>query len=286
MVFFWVTLLLLIPTFLVYQMVGDMFLGRRRFFKYFEQLSPQPKILYSSLSFLFVLSLWEFLSSTGIVGPDFLSTPDATARALWRLAISGELIGNMGVSIARIFVGFLIAGMLGTALGSMAGTFARARSLLLPLNSAIRYIPPTAFIGLAILWFGIAEASKLFLITIGILFYVTQMVADAVGTVPAVYVEAAQTLGANRWEVFRKAVLSFSFPDILAVLRVNLGAAWTFLVVAELVSAQRGIGYMIAVSQRFRRTPDLFALLFVVGVLGFASDALFATTIRHYSKWK
>jgi NitT/TauT family transport system permease protein len=104
--------------------------------------------------------------------------------------------------------------------------------------------------------------------------------------VPPVYIEAAQMLGANRWEVFRKVIISFSFPDILAVLRVNLGAAWTFLVVAELVSAQRGIGYLIAVSQRFRRTPELFALLFVVGMLGFVSDAIFATAIRYCSKWK
>jgi NitT/TauT family transport system permease protein len=286
MVFLWASLLLFIAAFLLYLIVGDALFGKRKFFKYFEQLRPRDRILYSSLSFLFVISFWAFLSSANIVGPDFLASPGSAARALWRLGVSGELLSNVGVSLVRISVGFLIAGVVGTAVGSLAGTFASARAIVLPINSAFRYIPPTAFIGLAILWFGIAEVSKLFLIAIGILFYVTQMVADVVRMVPAVYIEAAQTLGANRWEVFSKAILSLSFPDVLAVLRVNLGAAWTFLVVAELVSAQQGIGYLIAVSQRFRRTPDLFALLFVVGVLGFLTDALFATVMRHYSRWK
>lgn len=286
MIFLWASLLLIILGFVLFQIAGDGLFHRRRFFLYFETLKARERILYSSLSFLFVLSLWAFLSSANIVGPDFLASPGVAALALWDLVVSGELLANVWISVVRILAAFVIAGLAGTIVGSLAGTFAHVRALVLPINSAFRYIPPTAFIGLAILWFGVAESSKLFLIAIGILFYVTQMVADVVRMVPAVYIEAAQTLGANRWEVFSKAILSVSFPDVLAVLRVNLGAAWTFLVVAELVSAQQGIGYLIAVSQRFRRTPELFALLFVVGVMGFVSDALFATAIRHYSKWK
>src|SRR5262249_38753377 len=154
-----------------------------------------------------------------------------------------------------------LAGVIGIGVGSAAGAFARIEDATLPLNSAIRYIPPTAFIGLTIIWVGIGEASKIALIALGVRFYITQMAADTIKLIPKVYAEAAQTLGANRWEVFSKVFFSMSIPDLLAVLRVNLGAAWTFLIVSELVAAQKGLGYLMATSQRFLETPKLFAII-------------------------
>jgi NitT/TauT family transport system permease protein len=276
----------LIPLFIVFQIVNDVLFKKRTFFRFFESLPHSSQVFYTLCSFLFVLSLWSLLSYTRSLDQQFLPTPTDTIRALWTSFVSGELIPNTLVSLGRITVAFLLASIIGIAVGSVAGTFARLESLILPLNSAIRYIPPTAFIAITIIWFGIGEASKLALIFMAILFYIIQMVADTVKLVPKVYIEAAQTLGANRLEVFRNVILGMSASDILAVLRVNLGAAWTYLIVAELVAAQQGLGYLMAISQRFLQTPKLFALLVVVGVLGFISDSLLALAIKHYSKWK
>jgi NitT/TauT family transport system permease protein len=276
----------LLPTYLIFQVVNDVLLRRNQFFKFFEVLAPVRQTLYAFGAFLFVLSFWSLITFAGVIDRTFLPTPVDTIRALWTSLTSGELVANAYVSLLRILVGFSLASLIGIALGSVAGTFVRFKSILLPVNSAVRYIPPTAFIGLTIIWFGIGEGSKIALIFIAVIFYIIQMVADAVRLVPKIYIEAAQTLGANRWEVFTRTILSMSIPDLLAVLRVNLGAAWTFLIVAELVAAQKGLGYMMAVSQRYLQTPKLFALIFFVGVLGFATDSLFALAISRTGKWK
>ncbi len=279
-------IVILIPLYLIFQIINDVVLRNQRVFSYFEFIVPSLRIRYSLASFVFILSLWSLLSFGRFVEPSYLPTPTATVAALWESMRSGELLINASSSLVRVLVGFCLAGGIGIVFGSLAGTFARFQALILPISSAIRYVPPTAFISLTIIWFGIGETSKVALIFLGIIFYVVQMVADIIKLVPRVFVEAAESLGANRAEVFWKVIMSMSFPDLLAVLRVNLGAAWTFLIVAELVAAQRGLGYLMAVSQRFLQTPKLFAIIVVVGILGFLSDGLLAIIIGHYSKWK
>lgn len=277
---------ILIPLFLLYQIGRDIYLGERSFFRFFERLSLAERSIYTTSAFALVLSLWFLLSFSGFVEPRYLPKPTDTVAALWDSILSGELAANTLVSIRRIVIAFGLTSLLGVMAGSLAGTFARLESLIIPLNSAIRYIPPTAFIGLTIIWFGIEEASKIALISLGVIFYITQMTSDIIRLVPKVYIQAAQTLGANRWEIFTKVVLMMSVPEILAVLRINLGASWTFLIVAEIVAAQQGLGYLMAISQRFLQTPKLFALLVVVGILGFISDALIALAIRRVGRWK
>jgi NitT/TauT family transport system permease protein len=261
-------------------------IGKANFFRYFEYLGRRQRVFYAILSFVGLGGLWIFLHSSGIVEERFLPGLGETLGALLKSIGSGELVANIGVSLMRIGIGFLLASVVGVFLGSIAGTFERLHYLILPPNSALRYIPPTAFIGLTIIWFGIGEAGKISLIFIAVLFFIIQMTADAVAMVPRVYVEAAMMLGAGRLEIFRRVILGWSLSDILGVLRVNLGAAWTFLIVAELVAAQSGLGYLMAVSQRFLQTSRLFALLIVVGFLGFASDAILAVVIRRVARWK
>lgn len=279
-------IIIILPLFFFYKVILEFFFDRRSLFVYNAKSSLKKEIILITGAFTFIISLWSFLSIEQIVEPQFLPTPSSTIRALWKSAISGELTSNVLISLLRVFIGFSIASLIGVFIGSIAGTFKKFESMIIPVNSAIRYIPPTAFIGLTIIWFGIGELSKIALIFIGIIFYINQMVSDTVKLVPKVYVEAAQTLGANRGEIFRKVILSYSLTEILAVLRVNLGAAWTFLVVAELIAAQQGVGYLMATSQRFLQTPKLFAMILVVGFLGFLSDALIAAIIKHKERWK
>jgi NitT/TauT family transport system permease protein len=255
-------------------------------FLFRRQLTAGHRVLYAGGTFVLVLLLWCTLSYGHFVDSQFLASPSATVRALWTSLSSGELLSNALISIARILVAFAVAGTAGILVGTVAGTFPQVEASLIPLNSALRYIPPTAFIGLTIIWFGIGELNKFAFIFLAIIFYVIQMSVDTVKLVPRVYVEAAQMLGAKRSEIFRKVVLGFSFPNLLAVLRINLGAAWTFLVVAELIAAQSGLGYLMAMSQRFLLTPKLYAVIIFVGLLGYASDALMGILIHRVSRWR
>lgn len=237
-------------------------------------------------SLVFVVLLWSFVCATGIVDAAFLPSPARVFATLFRMVVSGELWPHLFASVRRIVVAFGLAALVGFVLGTLIGCFPRFAAVITPVNSSLRYIPPTAFIGLTIIWFGIAEESKYALIAIATVFYLVQMVADAVALVPRLYIDAARTLGAGRFEILRDVVLRMGMPEIVAALRINLGAAWTYLIVAEIVAAQNGLGYLMATSQRFLQTPRLFALLVVVGTLGYLSDAFCAIGIRYLGRWK
>jgi NitT/TauT family transport system permease protein len=244
------------------------------------------RALRGMTGFSAVLLMWSMVSYFGVFPAVILPTPWKTFVALIRLLSTPDTARHIAVSVSRIFSGFAIASTLGVCIGAAAGGFRTVRETVMPLNSALRYIPPTSFIGLTIIWFGIGEESKIALIAVAILFYVIQMVADAVQGVPQRFLDAARSLGASPKQIFFRIVLPASRHRIIAALRINLGAAWTFLIVAEIVSAQSGLGYLMATSQRFLLTDQLFALLILVGTLGVASDALLAIPIRRMGLWE
>jgi NitT/TauT family transport system permease protein len=255
-------------------------------FTFFDRQQPANRWLFPSIAFGLLIGAWSLASYGGWVNRLYLPTPGDTLGSLVDLFRSGDLWGHLLISLRRIIIGFSLASVLGVFFGSLSGTFINIRSLIMPVNSVLRYIQPTAFISLTILWFGIEEAGKIALIFIAIIFYIVQMVADVVKLVPVAYIESAQMMGARRSEIFRQVIAAYSLPDIISVLRINLGAAWTFLIVSELVAAQRGLGYLMATSQRFLQTPRLFALLIIVGTLGFVSDGILAQIIKRVSKWR
>jgi NitT/TauT family transport system permease protein len=235
-------------------------------------------------AFVVATAAWQVASDL-VANPTILPAPAAALRALWDMA-TWELLVNVLVTLRRVAIAFTLATLAGVGLGLAAGLFPWVGKIVLPLNSALRYTPPTAFIGLTIVWFGVYEGSKLALIVIAVLFYIIQMTVDVTRAFPRSLAEAALNLGATDWETFGRVIFPYCLPGLLAVLRVNMGAAWTFVIVAEVISAQNGIGHLMAVSQRFLATPQLFALLFLVGVLGYASDAAFTAAIRLTSPWK
>lgn len=278
--------LLLTIGYIGYSIAKDVFLNQKIVFVFFQIEKPRIKILIHLFAFCFVFFLWSFLSYSKLINQNYLPTPFDTFQELFHLFTKGNILVHIAISLRRILIGFTLASIIGVALGSVAGVFNKPNAFISPINSAFRYIPATAFISLTIIWFGIGESGKIALIFIAIIFYIIQMTADVVRLTPKVYLEAAQLLGANRFEIFQKIILSYSFPEILAVLRVNIGAAWTFLIVSELVASQSGLGYLMATSQRFLQTPRLFAIMIILGVLGFLTDLFFQTLIRKASIWK
>ena len=159
------------------------------------------------------------------------------------------------------------------------------QALLEPLTDFIRYMPAVAFIPLVMLWVGIDEGAKVAIIFVGTFFQMVLMVAEDVRRVPMAQIEAAQTMGASTREVVEKVILPSAKPALLDTLRVTMGWAWTYLVVAELVAANSGLGFAILKAQRFLQTDKIFAGILLIGLIGLAIDQLFRLAHRKAFPW-
>ena len=166
--------------------------------------------------------------------------------------------------------GWALSAVLALPLGLLIGSYRGVQALLEPLTDFIRYMPAVAFIPLVMLWFGIEESSKVAVIFIGTFFQMVLMVAEDVKRVPMSQIEAAQTMGATRRELLEQVILPSAKPALLDTLRVTMGWAWTYLVVAELVAANSGLGYSILKAQRYLQTDQIFAGIVLIGAIGLA----------------
>jgi NitT/TauT family transport system permease protein len=191
-----------------------------------------------------------------------------------------NFLSDVWASFLRILIGFLIASAVGIPLGIAIGSFRAVQAFFEPVIAAIRYMPASAFIPLLIIWFGLGESEKVAVIWFGVFFPLTLMVADVSANVPKELVNMAYTLGASRGQVFRRVLLPASWPGVIDTMRIGLGWAWTYLIVAELVAASTGIGHVILQSSRFLDTDKIIAGILTIGVLGLLSDAAFRLLYR------
>jgi NitT/TauT family transport system permease protein len=181
--------------------------------------------------------------------------------------------------------GFAIAAVIGVPLGMAMGAYKPVEAFFEPFISFARYLPASAFIPLLILWAGIGEAQKLLVIFIGSFFQIVLMVAVTVGNTRRDLVEAAYTLGASDWGIVRRVLLPHAGPEIAETLRLVLGWAWTYVIVAELIGASSGIGHMITDSQALLNTGQIIFGIIVIGLIGLASDLSFKAVIRALFPW-
>lgn len=230
------------------------------------------------------LLLWVLAVLGGNVDPVFLPGP---ATVIERLGLWWEdgLAGDIGISVMRVVVGWALASLIALPLGLFIGTWRVVQGLLEPLMDFIRYMPAVAFVPLVMVWVGIDEGAKVAIIFIGTFFPMVLMVAEDVRRVPMAQIEAAQTMGATRMEILEKVIVPSAKPALLDTLRVNMGCAWTYLVVAELVAASSGLGYAILKAQRFLQTDKIFAGILVIGLIGLVIDQLFRAAHRKAFPW-
>jgi len=248
---------------------------------------PIPRKVYLALAvlgFLLPLAVWEMLSRSGLIAPLFLPTPLAVMQEGWSWAHS-SLAQDTFISIFRVTTGFLIAAAIGVPLGVLIGSFKAVEGLFQPLNDYLRYMPAAAFIPLTILWVGIGESSKIAIIFIGVFFQIIVMVADVVRRVPRSHLEAAYTLGATTGETLKLVVWRGALPPLIDILRVNMGWAWTYLVVAEMVAANKGLGYAILQAQRFMNTATIFVGILIIGCIGLLFDLFFRFVHKRLFPW-
>jgi len=207
------------------------------------------------------------LSYGGVVKPLFLPSPTTTLVEMWRMFAEQDFLSDVLVSVSRICTGFALSAVLAIPLGLLMGSSRRAEDLLLPIVGFLRYMPATAFIPLAILWFGVGFLEQVILVFISIFFYLVLLVADAVSNVRPSLVETAQTLGASRLRVVVSVMFRGASPDIWNAMRTMFGVGWVMIVVVELVGADTGIGATIIHAQRFLQTPKILGGIVVIGVL-------------------
>lgn len=238
-------------------------------------LPPAASILLSVSFFLILLALWATATGLGFVSSFFLPSPGQVLRTGWEMYVSGGFLGDIAVSVYRVLGGYLLAALIAVPLGLLMGTMSLFRSLLEPCLAFTRYMPATAFIPLLVLWLGIDDGQKFAVIFVGTFFTLTLMVMVSASSVPLAFVEAGIMLGASRRQLIGKVIWPAAKPAIFNDLRIVLGWAWTYIVVAEIVAASSGIGYVILSASRFMDTATIFVGILSIGVIGLLSDLLF-----------
>ncbi len=232
-----------------------------------------------------LIAVWQFASQVGWLSSRILPEPWAVAKAAWGLAVSGELWTHVQVSLGRAVTAFAVGGGLGLLLGLLTGTFRTAETLLDTTLQMIRNIPALALIPLVILWFGIEETSKIFLVAVGVFFPVYLNTFHGIRSVDKGLIEMAKSYGLSGWSLYRDVILPGALPSILVGVRFSLGLVWVLLIVAETISAQSGIGYMTMNAREFLQTDVVLVGILLYALLGKLADVLSRLLERYWLRW-
>ncbi len=233
---------------------------------------------------LFVLA-WAIFTLGGFVSPTFLASPVTMAKEGWLLFTELNFIHDIGMTVWRVFGGFILASVIAVPLGIAMGTYKGVEAFFEPFVSFCRYLPASAFIPLLILWAGIGETQKILVIFIGSVFQIVLMVAVTVGGARRDLVEAAYTLGAADRGIITRVLIPGAAPGIAETLRLVLGWAWTYVIVAELIGSSSGIGHMITDSQALLNTGQIIFGIIIIGLIGLVSDFAFKALNRRLFAW-
>ena len=235
--------------------------------------------------FVLFVAGWAAITFGGLVSKTFLADPLTMVTSGWTLLTEHGFANDIGMTVWRVVGGFLIAAALALPLGVAMGAYKPIEAFFEPFVSFARYLPASAFIPLLILWAGIGEAQKLAVIFIGSFFQLVLMIAVTVGNTRRDLVEAAYTLGSSDASLIKRVLIPGAAPEIAETLRMVLGWAWTYVIVAELIGASSGIGHMITDSQALLATDQIIFGIIVIGLIGLGSDFLFKWANRKVVPW-
>ena len=248
-------------------------------------MSQRNYWMFAAAGLLVPLLAWWALASSGLMSKVFMPGPAEVWVRVLKWLNDDNLLGDTLISIYRVTAGWALSAVIALPIGLLIGSFRPVQAMLEPLTDFIRYMPAVAFIPLVMLWVGIDESSKISIIFIGTFFQMVLMVAEDVRRVPVAQVEAAQTMGADRREMVELVLLQSAKPALLDTMRITMGWAWTYLVVAEIVAANSGLGYAILRAQRYLQTDKIFAGIIIIGLIGLITDQLFRLAHRKAFPW-
>jgi NitT/TauT family transport system permease protein len=255
----------------------------------FSIRSPLPKKTSFVLGFVapaLVLGAWCLLTYGNLVQPDFLPKPTEVVRGTLQLFIQYDLGTAILVSTRRIAIAFLLASALALPLGVLMGAFDPVNRFFEPIMAPLRYMPISAFIPLLILWFGIYEKQKIAFLFLGVFVYLLPVVVSSIRLVPEELVQTALTLGASKFQVVRTVLLPAALPEIFDSFRVMNAIAWTYVILAEAVNPEHGLGYMVELARTHQKASWSFAGLLVIGGIGLLTDFLIRLASRMFFSWR
>jgi NitT/TauT family transport system permease protein len=258
---------------------------RVRWFALRRDIPPAGYMALAASSFVASFLFWLWASHQAFVNPVFVPSPERVWNAAVDFLADEAIWSDVKVSFLRVTAGFLLSAVLAIPIGILVGSFKVGEGLVQPLTEFIRYIPVPALIPLMMVLFGIGELPKVMLIFAGTYFQMVLMIAEEVRRVPYELVQVSYTLGATRGEIIGRVLLPAASPAVFDALRLCNGWAWTYLVVAELVAANEGLGYRILKFSRFLQTPKIFVYLILLGVIGLTLDLVFRIIHRRLFAW-
>lgn len=261
-----------------------------------RELSPVKRRFIGLLAAGTALGLWILLTlplmpgEQGALRPlvphTILPGPLEVVNALVYLHTQEGLVRSAFASFLRITVAFLLSAVVAIPLGTLMGTYAPIRAVIEPFSNPLRYLPISAITGLFFLLFGFGEQMKVMFLFVGSVVYLLPMVAESIAAVEDVYLETAQTLGARPWQVIFKVLLPGAFPMIFESCRVIYGVGWTYVILAEVINANYGLGYLITISYKRSHVDWAYALVFVILLLGVGTNEIFRQAGRMLFAWK
>jgi NitT/TauT family transport system permease protein len=231
------------------------------------------------------LAGWCVLSYADVVPTVILPSPTEVLRAFPVLHFEEALVRSIGRSLYRVYMGFALAAVVAIPLGLLMGTFPAVKAFFQPLLDPLRFLPISALVPLFIVWFGIDEMQKIVFLFVGIVVYLLPLVVEAVENVDDVYLQTATTLGASKSQLVRHVLVPGSLPAIGEALRVMNGIGWTYVILAEVVNARYGLGYLITVAGKRSHVDQIFALVLVILVIGVLTDWLIRTINQQLFAW-
>lgn len=258
--------------------------------EYYGEPGAGDSRLIAVLSTAFFITLWAVVTEAGMIKPIFLPSPfDVLARMadVYRDGFAGAtLFEHLGASLGRIFGSFALACLIGIPLGIAIGCSRVVRGIFDPLIEFYRPLPPLAYLPLVIIWMGIDESSKIMLIFLAMLAPIVLSTRAGVGSVRIEQIQVAYSMGASRWQVIAHIISRGAMPDIMTGMRIAIGFGWTTLVAAEMVAADRGIGFMVLNAAEFLVTDVVIAGIVIIGVIAFVFDMLMRYLETKFVPWK
>jgi len=255
---------------------------KSRLLEFNHPISATKSFWLAILAWVLFLGLWEAAVAAGMTNPILLPGPMTVVASFIELFTEKQYLSDIGVSIYRVLASFLLACALAIPLGILMGTFKVVEAFFNPLVSAFRYLPAPSFIPLLLMWFGAGEGQKLALLFIGVVWFLITLIMDHAKSVPVDFINTALTLGGDRRQILRTVIVPALLPNILTAMRQMLAVSWTYLVIAEIIAADSGIGAMMMRAKRFVHIDEIMAGIVTIGILGLFFDLVLRAAHRRF----